>query len=57
LKEEEAIFLYDYLGAHADHNPDGNPETLDFSEAMYAIDNLEAMMAEEDFEEDFEEDG
>jgi hypothetical protein len=48
LEEEEAFFIYDFLTAHADMNPDGNPEALDFEEAMYAVNNLEEMMSQED---------
>jgi hypothetical protein len=47
MKEDEARFLYQYLGDHANHNPDGTPDELDFDEAMYAMNNLEDMMKQE----------
>lgn len=48
MSEEEAWFLYDFLGAHADYNPDGNPETVDFGEAMHALEMAESIHHEND---------
>jgi hypothetical protein len=50
LSQEEAEFMWHYLGEHADHNPDGNPEALDFGEVEYALKNLEDMMKGEEGE-------
>ena len=40
MEEEDAIFMYDWMMNHADHNEDGDPTELDFGEAMTALDNL-----------------
>ena len=42
LTVDEAMFLFDYLGKHADLDEEGTPEELDPSEAMVAFETLEA---------------
>ena len=42
LTVDEAMFLFDYLGKHADLDEEGTPEELDPSEAMIAFETLEA---------------
>ena len=41
MEEEEAIFMYHFLGEHANLDENGIPDELDFSEAQHAMETLE----------------
>ena len=43
MEEEEAIFMYEFLGEHANLDENGIPDELDFTEAQHAMETLEAL--------------
>jgi hypothetical protein len=41
MAEEEAIFMFEFLGEHANLDEEGTPDELDPTEAMQAFETLE----------------
>merc|ERR1712051_17636 len=44
MEKDEAMFMFDWMMAHADLNEEGDPKEIDFDEAMTAINNLMEFM-------------
>ena len=40
MEEDDAIFMYQFLGEHANLDADGTPDELDMSEAQHAMETL-----------------
>jgi hypothetical protein len=43
MEEEEAIFMFEFLGEHANLDEEGTPDELDPTEAMQAFETLERL--------------